>query len=881
MRVSIGDRLGRFEILGALGSGGMGDVYRARDPQLQRDVAIKVLPPEWSDDPARQRRLEQEARAAASLSHSNIVTVYDFGFHEGRAFVVSELLQGETLRGSMRGRPLPPAKAVEYAMQIANGLAAGHDRGITHRDIKPENVFVTRDGLVKILDFGLAIQNDRELSSAATNTITIDGVQAASIGGTATYMSPEQARGLGADHRSDIFSLGSVLCEMLTGSPPFRRDTVADTVSAILNEEPQGLSSVSGVTPALERIVRHCLEKRPEDRFQHARDLIFALQSSTAASPVSVGVPARPRFGTQTARTALSLVALAAAAAVAFFAGTRAAVTSSPAVIDGVRRVTELPGLEEFPSISPDRRAVAFTASVNGSRQVFVRLLAGGPPLAITKAPGDHEQPRWSPDGNSLVYFARGGDDDGAIWAIPSLGGSPRRLMACMGGGDVSRSGRLTCFRLADGKIQLVTAALDGSDVRVVLPSSAGYHRYPRWSPDSRWIAFQQGDGVRDDVFVVPATGGEARRLTNDRNVIGGLAWLPSSDGIVYASSRGSTVPYLPSLRLWSVRLDGGPARPLTPADASYEQPDVHAMGLASVARLRMRFDLWRFPTEGTASDNVTRAEQVTRQTGQVLTPTSAPNGDEIAFLADHGGRANLWVMSTHSGEMRQITFESDPAVAVGAPGWSPDGESIAFVSSKGNSGYDFGLWAVNPDGGNLRNMAKLGLGFAWSPDGKWLYYSDTSAGSLKKVRSSGGDALVVRKEPTRNVIGLHEGTLYYMVERPLVDGRPEFEIRAASPEDGPSSLVARIPASRVATWQIVNPALSPDGQLLAMPLSDGFATNVWVLSIKTGEWRQVTDFGQRAIFIARRVSWSADGKFIFAAVGEGDADIVLLDGVT
>jgi Tol biopolymer transport system component len=293
-----------------------------------------------------------------------------------------------------------------------------------------------------------------------------------------------------------------------------------------------------------------------------------------------------------------------------------------------------------------------------------------------------------------------------------------------------------------------------------------------------------------------------------------------------------------------------------------------------------MRFDIWRFPFDGEAADNVRRAEQITRQTGQVLTPTVAPNGHDIAFLADSGGHANLWVLSTRSGELRQITFESDPTVAMGVPNWSPDGQSIAFVSSKGHAGLDFSLWLVNPDGGNLRNAAPLGLGPAWSPDGKWLYYSDTSAGSLKKVAASGGAAVVVRPERTRNAIGIHDGTLYYAIERPLIDGRPEHEIHAASPEDGPSRLIARVPASRVAPWQIINPALSPDGQWLALPLTDGAATNIWVISTKTGEWRQVTDFGERAIFIARRVSWSPDGKSLLAAVGEGDADIVLLEGL-
>jgi Tol biopolymer transport system component len=211
---------------------------------------------------------------------------------------------------------------------------------------------------------------------------------------------------------------------------------------------------------------------------------------------------------------------------------------------------------------------------------------------------------------------------------------------------------------------------------------------------------------------------------------------------------------------------------------------------------------------------------------------------------------------------------------------WSPAGESIAFVSSKGLTGFDFGVWLVDADGSNLRNVARTGLGMAWSPDGASIYYADTvaGAGAVKKVSVSGGAPVTVRSERARNVIGLFDGTLYYMVERPLIDGRPEFEIRAATPEDGPSRLLARIPASRVASWQIVNPSLSPDGRWLALPLTDGFTTNIWAVSTASGEWRQLTDFGDRAIFIARRVSWSPDGLSILAAIGEGDADIVLLD---
>src|SRR5262252_6927210 len=297
MTLAAGTKLGPYEVLAPIGAGGMGEVYRAKDPRLGREVAIKVLPATFAHDADRLKRFEQEAQAAGALNHPNITSVFDIGSHEGAPYIVTELLEGETLRSRLSAGAISVRKAIDYAVQLAKGLAAAHEKGIVHRDLKPENVFLTRDGRLKILDFGLAKLKSEKDESGHTDMQTVSGgTQPGVVLGTMGYMAPEQVRGKTADRRSDLFAFGTILYEMLSGQRAFRGDTAADTITAILTKEPPDLSQTNQeIHPGLDRIVRHCLEKNPEERFESARDVAFDLENlSGVSSPTLTGVRALP-----------------------------------------------------------------------------------------------------------------------------------------------------------------------------------------------------------------------------------------------------------------------------------------------------------------------------------------------------------------------------------------------------------------------------------------------------------------------------------------------------------------------------------------------------------------------------------------------------------
>src|SRR5271170_1551123 len=493
MNLAPGTKLGPYEIASLLGAGGMGEVYRARDSRLRRDVAIKVLPQALSLDSDRMRRFEQEALATAALNHPNILAVFDIGTSEGSPYVVSELLEGETLRDRLRSGSIPVRKALDYALQIAHGLAAAHEKGIIHRDLKPENLFLTKDGRLKILDFGLAKLTQAEPSANTSLATVSHGTEAGMVLGTAGYMSPEQVRGLALDTRSDIFSFGAILYELLSGKRAFHGDTAADTMSSILKEDPPDLSETNrNVSPALERIVQHCLEKRPEARFHSASDIAFDLEhlsgisgTTARATPLEADRPSRRSPLILASGLGLALVMLA----LGWWLGRGSA--HSPAV--EYKQITFRLGSIGNVRFTPDGSIVYSAVWEGGDQQLY--LARANDPSARELGLKNTEILSVSRNGELAVRLNTIRPSAflqfGTLARVPLSGGTPREMLDNVQGADWAANGEAMAVAhyLPENRHWRLEYPIGN-----VLFDSIGWISDPRISPDGKWIAFADHD---------------------------------------------------------------------------------------------------------------------------------------------------------------------------------------------------------------------------------------------------------------------------------------------------------------------------------------------------------------------------------------------------
>jgi len=549
MALTPGTKLGPYEIVGPLGAGGMGEVYCARDSRLARQVAIKVLPAAFSRDPDRLRRFEQEARATAALNHPNILAVFDIGSHQDSQYVVTELLEGETLRQRIQSGPLSTRRATNYALQMAKGLSAAHEQGITHRDLKPENIFLTKDGRIKILDFGLAKVSQSARTAPASDTPTLASqTEPGMVLGTVGYMAPEQVRGKPADARSDIFGLGAILFEMVTGKRAFQGETAADTMSAILKTDPPPLTdSQPNCPPGLGRIVEHCLEKDPDNRFQSARDVAFSLEafseSSTGSAP-ALRLAARPNWRNRSLLAGLGIGLMIAIAT--FVIARRTAPQPPPAFF---QELTFQRGSIQAARFAPDGETVVYAAAWAGKPMELFSMRTQGTEsrdLGMT----DTDLLGVSSTGEMAVrlhpMYSGPYSIAGTLARTMLAGGTPRPVESDIEFADWSPDGRLAVVRRVGGRTRLEFP------VGKVLYENAGWIGNPRVSPDGKYVGFIDHPsriGDPGDIFVTDLSG-HARDLSHGFVSAQGLAWSSSGDEIWFSATRvgGARALYAVSL---------------------------------------------------------------------------------------------------------------------------------------------------------------------------------------------------------------------------------------------------------------------------------------------------------------------------------------------
>ncbi len=674
MALAAGTKIGPYEIIAPLGAGGMGEVYRAHDPQLGRDIAIKILPPSLSRDPDRLRRFEQEARAAAALNHPNILAVYQFGTYDGAPYIVSELLEGSTLRDQLLRGPLPVRKAVDYGVQTARGLAAAHEKGIVHRDLKPEKLFLTKDGRIKILDFGLAkLIPVHPLSGSASPTLT-EGTEPGVVLGTVGYMSPEQERGETASDRADLFSLGAILYEMLTGKRSFHKPTSAETMSAILNEEPSvSLQIVPNLPPALQRVVQRCMEKNPEQRFHSASDLAFALEDLSDSGSAHSGLQPLP----SSAMRWPWIVAVVVAIVVVVLALWLWPGQGTP-VVESVVQLTNDPNAKSG-WLATDGTRVYFTRGAPGTQKLAQVSVHGGEIAEISTQLNNPQIAGLSADGSSLLLVINPFiQTSSQVWSLPLPAGEPRRI----GSATVDDA-----FLFPDGRVIYTTnssvyvADKDGSNPQK-LEAFSGRRVAPSPSPDGRRLNFSTFDTTaRARVIHVSSADGTGAREVLRGNTQGlppdicCARWTPDQKYLIFSGTQDNHSD------IWAIR-DEKPLMGKTPVPMrvtngplSYDNlvPSRDGKQIFTIGTQR-RGELVRFDS---------RLHEFIPFLGGIsaLDPVFSRDGQWVVYISFPEG--TLWRSRADGSERLQLTY---PPANVSFARISPDGKRVAFSDGHGNA---------------------------------------------------------------------------------------------------------------------------------------------------------------------------------------------------
>jgi serine/threonine protein kinase len=682
-----GAKLGEYEVIGLLGSGGMGEVYRARDRRLRRDVAVKVLPASLVHDSERLRRFEQEAQATAALNHPNILAVHQMGTYEGAPYLVSELLEGETLREQLNHGRLSVRRAIDYGVQIAHGLAAAHEKGIAHRDLKPENLFVSQDGRVKILDFGLAKLTQSHAESRPSAPTLSEQTEPGVVLGTVGYMAPEQVRGQTTDHRTDIFAFGTILYEALTGQRAFRKSTSVETMNAILNEEPTSVSQLAPTIPlALQRMVQRCLEKNPEKRFQSAHDLAFALEALSDSGGSSTSAPFQAfRVSNRWIYVSIGFVVIAAVLAI-FWLLPQHTKQNTQWV-----QLTNFPDSVTQPAVSPDGRMMTFVRGLStfaAPGEIYIKMLPSGQPVQLTHDNLPKMSPIFSPDGSRIAYTVLSGSS-WDTWVVPVLGGQPERWLPNASGLVWVDPDHVMFSEVKSGELMaIVTSAESRGDARdiYVPPTQRGMAHRSYLSPDGQWVLLAEMDnGEWLPCRVIPFRGGNpGHRVGLPSAPCTNAAWSPDGKWI-YMSLHEKD-----NFHIWRQRFPDGQMEQITSGPAEEEGITLAPDGQSLITSIGLR--------QRTVSFHDVNDDRRVSLEGYAYRPSLSPDGKRLYYRVLKGGTSpmlgasELWVADIASGRNEPLL----PGIAMTSYDLSNDGKRVVFSAndSRGNSR----LWLAPTD---------------------------------------------------------------------------------------------------------------------------------------------------------------------------------------